>query len=73
MGLYANIAKENIGFGKPSWDTRYRKFVESTQEEFNSKEKIRKTSTASIALVDRQESEDIGGQEDTPMPDIRSI
>ncbi|MCJ1342229.1 hypothetical protein MMC31_000409 [Peltigera leucophlebia] len=74
VGLYADIAKENIGYGKLSRDARYRKSVESIQEEFdNGEEKTCDTNTASIALVDPQESEDIGGQEDTPMPDIWSI
>ena len=71
VGLYADIAKENIGYGKLSRDDRYGKLVESPQEEFDSsEEKICYTSAASIAPVDSQESEDIGGQEDTPMSDI---
>lgn len=71
VGLYADIANENIGYGKLSRDARYRKLVESTQEESDSsEEKICYTRSASIALVDPQESEDIGGQEDTPMSGI---
>ncbi len=71
VGLYADIAKENIGYGKLSRDARYGKLVKSTQEESDSnEEKICYTSTASIALVDPQESEDIDGQEDTPMSGI---
>lgn len=30
MGLYANIANENIGYSKLSQDARYRKLVENT-------------------------------------------
>lgn len=70
----ADIAKENIGYGKLSRDARYEKPVESTQEESDSnKEKICYTSTTNIALVDPQESEAIGGQEDTPMSGIQSF
>lgn len=29
VGLYANITKKNIGFGKLLWDAKYRKLVES--------------------------------------------
>ena len=71
VGLYADIVKENIGYGKLSWNARYGKLVESTQEESDSnEEKIYYTSTASIVLVDPQESEDIDGQEDTLMSGI---
>ena len=71
MGLYADIANENIGYGKLSRDARYGKLVESTQEESDSsEEKICYTRSASIPLVDPQESEDIGGQEDTLMSGI---
>ena len=70
VGLYANITNENIGYGKLSWDARYGKLVENTQEESDSSEKICYTRLASIALMDPQESEDIGGQEDTPMSGI---
>lgn len=70
-GLYADIAKENIGYGKLSRDARYGNSVKSTREESDSsKEKICYTSTTNIALVDPQESEDIGGQEDSPMSGI---
>lgn len=67
MGRYADIAKENIGYGKLSRDARYKQFVDSSQDD--SKEKICDTSMANFALVDPQESEDIGGQEDTQMSD----
>ena len=61
VGLYADITKENIRYGKLSRDAEYGKLVESTQEESDSNEKICYTNTASIALVDPQELEDIGG------------
>ena len=62
MGLYTDIAKENIGYGKLSRDARYGKLVKNTQEESdNNEEKICYISTASIVLIDSQELEDIGG------------
>lgn len=64
IGLYTNIAKENIRYGKLSQDARYKKLVESIQEKSNNnKEKICYTSTTSITLLDLQKSEDIDGQE----------
>ena len=49
VGLYADIAKENIRYGKLLWDARYEKLVENTQEKFDSnEEKICYISTASI-------------------------
>lgn len=65
MGQYANIAKENIGYGKLLRDAKYKQFVDSSQD--NSEEKIYDTSTANFALMDPQELEDIGSQEDTQM------
>ena len=71
VGLYADIANENIGYGKLSQDARYEKLVESTHEKSNSsEEKTCYKRSASIALVNPQELEDIGGQEDTPMSGI---
>ena len=53
MGLYTDIAKENIGYDKLLQDARYGKLVESTQEKFDSnEEKIYYISTASIVLMD---------------------
>ena len=53
MGLYMDIAKENIGYSKLSQDIRYKNIVKSTQKKSNSnEEKICYTSMAKIALVD---------------------
>lgn len=74
VSLYANITNENIRYGKLSQDAKYGKLVKNTQEESNSsKKKICYTRLVSIALVDLQELEDIGGQEDTPIFGIQSL
>ena len=62
VGLYTDIAKENIGCSKLLQDARYKKLIKITQEEFDSnKKKICYASTISIALVNSQKSEDISG------------
>lgn len=62
MGLYLDSTKENIRYSKLLQDTRYGKLIKNTQEKFdNNKEKIYYTSTSSIALLDPQKLEDIGG------------
>lgn len=71
MGLYTDFAKKNIRYDKLLYDARYKKLVESTQEESDSsKEKICYTNITIVTLVDLQESGDIGDQKDTLMSGI---
>lgn len=71
VGLYTDIAKENIRYDKFLQDARYKKLVQSTQEESNSnEEKICYTNMTNIALIDPQKSENINGQKNTSMSNI---
>ncbi|KAI9864856.1 MAG: hypothetical protein M1813_002626 [Trichoglossum hirsutum] len=54
VGIYADIARENVGFGRLARQFRYAKIEDDGEK--------------SIAL-DVEKLEDIGGDRDTPMPD----
>ena len=74
VGLYTDIVKKNIGYGKLSQDARYKKLVESTQKISDSnEEKICYISTTSITLIDPQKLKNIGGQENTLISSIEFL
>ncbi|KAI9865205.1 MAG: hypothetical protein M1813_002525 [Trichoglossum hirsutum] len=59
VGIYADIARENIGFGRLARQFRYAKIVDDTKEAEDSEMNV---------ALDVEEL-DTGGDRDTPMPD----